>query len=161
MMYVMAAASAVKAIGSIAQGRQQARQMESQAQAEEYNAAVNRQRAEQITASYGQREMAQRRQARMALGRQAAAGAQSGTGLGGSNADLLQQSTVAAELDSANIVYEGQLASTSELNEAQLSQFRASTYRSNAKFAKRSGYIGAVGDILGGTGQYMTATAKR
>jgi len=156
----MAGATAVKAIGSIAQGRQQARQLESAAQAEDYNAAVSRQRAEQITASYGQREMAQRRQARIALGRQAAAGAQSGVGLDGSTGDLLRQSIVFSEVDAANIVYEGQLVSTNELNEAQLSQYRASVNRSNAKFAKKSGYISAVGDVLGGTGNYMAATAK-
>lgn len=52
-------------------------------------------------------EEAQRRAARQVLGTQAAAFAEAGGGLGGTAAKVMEQSSVAAELDALNIRYAG------------------------------------------------------
>lgn len=83
----------VSAFGSMQKGRKQAKLSRAQARAAQEQA-------------YGD-EQAQRREAKMLLGAQAAAMAQSGTGVEGTNEQVLRQSAALAELDALNIRYRG------------------------------------------------------
>jgi|GEM_PF-5527028 len=73
------------------------------------NSAALRQQGRVATAQAYADEQTQRRESRQIIGRQAAALAQSGTGTGGTNANLIEQSTGNAELDALNIRYAGLL----------------------------------------------------
>ncbi len=156
-LIIMAVSAVVSASAKNAEGQDRARQYESQAAAQRYNAAVERQRAETVTSVYGEREEAQRRRARLILGKERAAIAQSGAGLGGSNADIERQSEVMAELDALNIRYEGQLESHGLLAQATLDEFEAASLHKSAKSAARAGRLGAAGALLGGAGQMFGA----
>lgn len=73
------------------------------------NAALLRDQARGEFNAAAREEEAQRRAARMAIGRQAAAQAEAGIGTSGSAGLLLEQSAVLAELDALNIRYGGEL----------------------------------------------------
>lgn len=160
MQFLLIASTAMSVIGQISSGRQQSKQYEAMAQANAYNAMINRQRADQTRSVYGQREERQRREAAFVIGKQKAASAQSGIGLGGTNADLENQSEIFAELDALNIRYEGELEAQGLLAQANLDDMQASQNRSNASSARKSGYLGAAGALLSGTGDYLKAGYK-
>lgn len=105
-----------------------------------YGARVEQQQA-------GQREDAQRRMARRFLGEQRAAFGQSGTGTGGSAADVMAQSARDAELDALTIRYEGDLRARGMKAEAEAARFAG-------RQAKRQGYFQAAGTLLGAAGDY-------
>lgn len=67
-------------------------------------------------------EEAQRREAKMLLGAQAAAMAQSGTGIAGSNELVMRQSAALAELDALNIRYRGLMQAKGLLAEGRAAQ---------------------------------------
>ena len=161
MEYVAVAGAAFQAIGAISGGQQRAQQYKAYAAANDYNAAAMRQRADSTVAAFGQREEQQRRQARLVLGQQRAAVAQSGTGLGGSNADVERQSEVASEMDALNIRYEDQLEASGLRGQAGLESWQTGINRSSMNYARNSGYIGAAGAILSGTGNYMRIKSGR
>jgi hypothetical protein len=143
--FVMAAVSAVSALSA---GAAQSQQYKAQAQADQYNALVARQRSSATLSAANQQEEQQRRGARLASGERRAAISQSGTGLGGSNADVDRQSEVLAELDALNIRYEGQSESTGLLNQANLDDFQAAANKKAAKSAMARGYLGAASSAL-------------
>lgn len=126
----------------------QSNQFKAAAQADAYNAAVNRQRADSARATAGQREEQQRRFMRIEGGERRAAIAQSGTGLGGSNADVDRQSEIFAELDALNIRYEGQTESVGFLNQAALDDVSARNNRKRASGALWKGALGAATTAL-------------
>lgn len=101
----------IRGLGDYTQGNAQARLLRAQAREAQRQAYAD--------------EEALRREARQVLGAQAAAMAQSGTGLGGTNEALVRQSAALAELDALNIRYRG------------LTQAKA--LRAEAKAAKRAG----------------------
>lgn len=142
------AAVAVSAVSSIAGGYAQSKQLKAAAAADQYNALVGRQKSEATLAAANQQEEQQRRVARLASGERRAAIAQSGAGLGGSNADVDRQSEIMAELDSLNIRYSGQLQSTGLLNQANLDEASAKNNRKSAKSAVTMGYVGAASKLL-------------
>lgn len=154
---VSAASSFVDILAQIMASRQQIAQHKGAAAANDYNAAVNRQRAEVSQAIYGQREDQARRMSRMELGRKSAQGAQNALGLGGSVGDLERQSRVAAELDALNIRYEGTLDAHGYEQEARLEGWNASRNRRSARGARTSGFIGVGGSMLSGAGAYHRA----
>jgi len=94
-------------------------------------------------------EEAQRRKSRQIMGEQAAAMAQSGTGLGGSNALLTRQSAVDAELDALNIRYQGLLKSSAL-------KAQASSLRGQANALRRSGNLLAGTALLTGISNART-----
>lgn len=161
MEFISIISTALSVIGALSAGQSRARQYEAAAAASQYNAAVARQRAENARAVYGQREEMQRRRARMILGQQRAAIAESGTGLGGSNLDIERQSEVMAELDALNIAYEGELVARGALSEAAMYDFESSSYREQASSARRSGYIGAGAALLSGIGDYIRVSETK
>lgn len=155
MEAVMIASAAMSAIGSIQQANSQAASMRAQQQASDYNAAVMNQNAAVETQQAGQREEAQRRQARMILGSQRAAIAQSGGGMEGSAADLVAQSARDAELDALTLRYEGQMRARGMGIQAEQETYQGRVAGANASRAMTAGYMGAAGSILSGVGNYM------
>ena len=125
-------ASAFGAAGSIAGGRE--------------NAALLRQQGKVAQDQAFADEQAQRREARQVLGAQAAATAESGTGMGGSNAILLRQSQIEAELDALNTRYGGQVK-------------RAGLY-SEAFNTKRQSSMLAGGQLLSGLSESLNNRAR-
>lgn len=101
MVGLTVASGAISAYGSYQAGQQQ------QAVAE-YNAKQLEMNAEAERANAGVREDQQRAEARRQIGRQLAAGAESGTALSGSSADLFRQSLFNAEQDALAVRYEGE-----------------------------------------------------
>ncbi len=84
------------------------------------------------------------------MGEQRAATAQSGTGFGGSNADLLDQSATLAELDMLNIAYEGQMRARGHEIQAQGEDYSRGVNRSNARNSRRAGIFNAGRSLLTG-----------
>lgn len=157
---IMVAATAVKAVGAMADAHAQAGALDAQAAGASYNAAVSRQQADQALQVSAAQQMQQRRAARQALGRQRAAGAQAGVGLGGTTADLLEQSETLAELDALNIAYEGSLRARGYATQAELDDFHARVYRGQAKTVRKSGTLRAFGAVLGGAADIGTFSGR-
>lgn len=107
------------------QGKEQALQARMQAD-------LLRERARQEMAATAADEAAHRREARMRIGRQAAAQAEAGIGTSGSAGLLLEQSSVLAELDALNIRYGGQMRSRGLLAESLMTRERGRAARRNA-----------------------------
>ena len=147
MEALMIASTAMNAIGAIQQGNAARASAEYNAKILEQNAVVERQQA-------SAREEAQRRQSRQVLGQQRAAFAQSGGGMGGSAADVMEQSGIMAELDALTLRYEGDLR-------ARGMEVSASQERFAGKQAQRQGYFAAAGSILAGAGDYMGYQERR
>lgn len=147
MAYVTAILAVV---GALVQADSSAKQASAQKDAARYNQLVGKQQSDASLQAANAREEQQRRIARFASGERQAAIAQSGTGLGGSNADVDRQSEILAELDALNIRYEGQTQSTGLLNQSKLDGFQADAYGKAAKRARTDGYIGAASAALGG-----------
>lgn len=156
--FLTIASTAFTAVGAIQSANAQAAAYESQAAADDYNAEVADQNARIARQQAGAREDAQRRRARKILGQQRAAIAQSGTGLGGSNRALAEQSALEAELDALNIRYEGELQARGQKAQAGLDRYSARSSRSNASRAKQSGFMNAGAAVLGGVGDYYRST---
>ena len=164
----MAASAAVSAVGAIQQGQAQKASYDSQAQANEYNAKVQennaiyaRNNADSANQQASAKEELQRRRFAAVQGQANAGVAQSGTGFGGSNADVLKQNAINAELDALNIRYEGDLQSkglmqTASNNEAQagLDRFQASAARQNGDNAVTGSYLSAGSNLLAGATKY-------
>lgn len=150
--WITIASTAVSAIGAIQQGNAASASYKAQAQAQEYNAQVARNQAQSSLSVSTAQQLALNRRQRQFAGEQRAAVAQSGTGFGGSNADVLGQSGTLAELDLLNVAYEGQLRSQGFQSEAGLQNYSAGVSRNNAKSATTAGYLGAAGAIGQGAG---------
>jgi galactokinase len=132
---------ALPAFSAISQGKQQSDMYKNQA-------LIADMQAKNVSAAYGQRELQQRREARMQAGERRAAMAQSGVGLTGSNADIDRQSEILAEFDALNIRYDGTTKRTDLINSA-------ATDRASASNARTTGYLNAAGSILSGVSKYF------
>lgn len=146
----LAAATAMKAIGGIAQANATAAALKQQAQGERYNAEVARQQADQALDVSTAQQIVLQRQARQEAGTRRAAAAQSGVGFGGSTRDILDRSDTLGELDRLNVAYEGALRARGYNTQADLDEFNARAYKAQAKTTKRLGIFGAVGTTLAG-----------
>jgi hypothetical protein len=147
---LMLVAGGVSAMGAIASGNAQAAQYDAQAQAARYNADMQRQQSSAVAQQTSAREDLQRKQARQILGKQVAAGAQSGVNIStGSAADVFRQSLYDAEMDALNIRYEGELNRVGLLNQASLSDWEGRVAKSNSKSAQRAGYLNAATSLAG------------
>lgn len=149
---LLAASTAMTAVGAIAQGQQANAAAQSEANAAEYNAKVGRARAVQANATAGLQEDLQRQKARAVIGNQLAAGAESGAGL---NSDLLRQSIFNSESDALAIRYDGNLKAAGLNDQAALDTVSASNARDRGSAAVTGSYINAAGSLLnGGTSYY-------
>ena len=142
----VSAAVAVAGVAVTAYGQSQ--QMKASAKADQYNALVARQRSTATLSAANQREEQQRRYARVMAGERRTAISQSGTGLGGSNADVDRQSEIMAELDALNIRYEGQNESVGLLNQAGQYDYSAKSNKKAATTALWKGAFGAASSLL-------------
>ena len=154
---LIGASTAVSAMGAISQGNAQAASYRSQAAADTYNAQVTRDNAARTSHEFSLREDNLRRQQAQFLGRQRAGFAEAGIGTGGSAADVMEEDTVSSSLDALTLRYEGQTQRTAMLNQANLFDMQAAGANANAKQARKAGYIGALGSVLGGVGRYSSA----
>lgn len=148
--------AATAVVGTLASANAASNQAKAQKDAARYNELVGKQQSDASLQAANAREEQQRRVARFASGERQAAIAQSGTGLGGSNADVDRQSEILAELDALNIRYEGQNQSTGLLNQSKLDGSQAEAYGRAAKSAKTQGYIGAASAALSSYGKFKS-----
>lgn len=146
--FAIAGLGAFNAFSSIQQGEQQSYALKQQAAAERRNQVSLEQQARVARQQAGADEEAQRRQARQVLGSQRAAIGQSGIGFGGTAGMLMDDSAMQAELDALNIRYGGEQQATSLLNQAREAGVSSDILKSNAKQAKRSGFLGAGTSLL-------------
>lgn len=151
---LVAASTAMTAVGTIQQGQAAASQANAQQQAQQYNAIVKKQNAALARQQAGAREEQQRRGARQVLGQQRAALAQAGIGEGGSALDIEEQSAVRAELDALTIAYEGELQAKGLLASAQQDIYQGEVAAAAGENAKTASYISAGSSILSGAASY-------
>lgn len=148
---ISAVSTAFSVIGAISDANSRSDSYESQAAWNQYNATIDRQNADTALQQSASEQARQNRRARQVMGEQRAATAQSGTGFGGSNADLLDQSATLAELDMLNIAYEGQMRARGSEIQAQGEDYSAGVNRGNARNARRAGIFNAGRGLLTGT----------
>lgn len=151
---MIAASTAMSAVGAIQQGAAAAAQGRAQQQAQQFNAAIKEQQATLARQQSGARQQQQRRGARQILGQQRAALAQAGIGMGGSALDIEEQSAVRAELDSLTIAYEGELQAKGLLAAAQQDLYFGEVAKARGKNEQTASYISAGASILSGAASY-------
>lgn len=144
----------LSALGSMSEGNDRAAQYEAYAQANAYNAAVLRARAESARGVAAVREDSYRTSSRIDAGEQRAMAAESGMGMGGSNLDILRQNAVMRELDALNIRYEGEMAAYDFTTEANLQDWESGINMGNASRARSRGMMGMVGNLIGAYGTF-------
>jgi hypothetical protein len=144
----MAAAMGFKAVGALVEGGAQQAAYREAGAAHNYNAQVAQQNAEQAYKLANAQEALQRRKARVALGEQAAQIAESGVIYSGSALQVARQSAAAAELDSLNIQYQGDLRAKGFLAQATSEQYAGDVARANARRARTAMYFNMIGAPL-------------
>jgi hypothetical protein len=133
---LVAAGTAVSAIGAIQQGQ-------SQASASKYNAAVAEQNAGAAKQQAEAAAMIQQEQAKKAMGSTVAAYGASGVSMEGTPLDVLANSASVAERDRQNIMYKGKLQAAGYQSQADLD-------RRSATNSLNQGYMKATGILLSG-----------
>jgi 1-aminocyclopropane-1-carboxylate deaminase/D-cysteine desulfhydrase-like pyridoxal-dependent ACC family enzyme len=156
---LVAASTAMQAVGAIQQGNAANAQAKANAQAAQYNANLKVMQAGVERQQAGAKEEAQRRRSRQMLGAQRAAIAQAGIGLGGSALDIAEQSELMAELDSLTIRYEGELRAKGLLAQADMDRYSADVYKFSGKQAKKDSFMRAGTAVLSGATTYSLAKA--
>jgi hypothetical protein len=151
---IQVVSTAASVMGAMSQANSNSENYSSQAGTNDYNAAVARNSATAALNESTAAQAAQRRRARELLGEQRAGIAQSGTGFGGSNADIMERSTTLSELDALNLAYEGDMKAKNYLAQAGMEDYNAALNRRNARTAKTAGYLGAGRSLLVGVGSY-------
>ncbi|WP_394694878.1 hypothetical protein [Pseudoxanthomonas japonensis] len=141
-----------QAVGKLVEGRQQANQMRDAANVEQWNIDQQKLNSQRVGQQTSAREEQLRRNFRQSLGAQRAAMAQSGTGFGGTNAALIQQSTANAELDALNIRYAGELERMGIENDITMRTYNKAMLRKGAKSAMRMRWFNAAAAVFGANG---------
>ena len=160
--YLIAASTAVSTYGMIKQGEAAAAQAKSAAQANEYNATVQRNNAQVAQAAAASKEEQQRSQFGQLQGTARAAVAQSGAGMGGSNLDVLKQNALQNELDALTIRYEGQTQARGLIAQSQLETQQAAANRAAGSAERTGAYISAGANLLqGGASAYNKMPKKQ
>lgn len=145
---------AISAVAAVAKGNAESAAKKGEANSAEYAGKVADLNAGMAYEQADRNEEQNRRQSRQDLGEQRASVAQSGTGFGGSNADVIRQSTTNAEMDALNIRYGGAVEAASYRNEGTASRYNAKLSRSAAKSAKTGGYLNATASIANSMSSY-------
>lgn len=158
----LVASTALSAVGAVKQGQAQSASYQAQANANEYNSIVNKNNADVANQEANQKEELQRRRFNEIQGQAYAGVAQSGTGFDGSNAKVLEQNQINAELDALNVRYQGKNQANGLLAQSEIDQYNAKTNRMNAKNAMNAGYINAGANLLSGATKayYYSNTGK-
>ena len=140
--YLAQAGAVLGAIGQIQAG-------DSARQAANTNADTKRQAAAETNRQATDQIEMQRQRARSVIGQQLASTSESGTGLSGSNLDLLNQSLMNNELDSLNIRHGANLNASGLNTQANNDNFQGSQ-------AQTGGYLSAAGTLLNAGGRTYT-----
>lgn len=143
--YFEAASAVVGAGAAVASGDAQRKAMHT-------NADVLKQKADMASQQAATNEDAQRRRGALAIGRETSSAAE-GSGLGGTNADVIGQSATDAEVDALNIRYGGQVSNLSDTDQANFDDLSASS-------ANSAGYLNAGAAALSSVGNYTNASRK-
>jgi hypothetical protein len=138
------AMAAFAVLGSLMQSSQAAGEARADAAVAGYHADVATQNARTAGQQASVEEERVRRESRQFLGQQAAAIAQSGTGLGGSNADVMRQDAALAELDALNVQYAGDLERRGLLQEAAGHRYTQQSLKNKAKSIMRTRWLSAL-----------------
>lgn len=154
-MYAAIFAAVLQGLQGFQKGSQESKQYMAQSSAKRWNAAYLRQEAEQAQAVSGAQEEQSRFMSRIARGERNALIGQSGTGFGGSNADMEHQSEVLAELDALNIRYAGNEASRRLRTQATLDDYFAKLDVGNAENAKEGAWMGLASGAVSGGSKYF------
>lgn len=139
--FMQAGGSMFQAYGSIQDGKNQARVIKQNAQAQADAAAFNASQVQKETAS---NENMLRRQNRAAIAQQSAAQAQSGVAGAGTALNVMDQSLIDAELDSMMLRYNGQSQADAIRYGAQNT---LAAGHNQAAAAKSAGLMGASGHL--------------
>lgn len=129
-------------------------QQNAAADAANYNQEVQNQAAKVADQQAAAAEDRQRAVGRQVLGKQRAAGAETGVAFAGSTADSLAQSAQNAELDALTIRYKGHLESAGLRADAKLQGVQAESSKKAATAAIGTGALGAGAAIAGAYGKY-------
>lgn len=155
------ASAATAATGAIAQGNAASASYAGQANALNYNAEIAKQNATVTYEATNAQEEQQRRNTRLALGRQAAAIGQSGVDpTSGTSLLVAKDSATQGELDALNTRYKGDLTARGYSQQAVVDATEAQNASSNASTARRGGYLTAVGSLLQGGSSYYTGQTR-
>lgn len=158
MMLLPLAAAGLSAYGAVKQGNSQAQAYYGEAASHDYNAKVADINTATAYAQGGAREEQVRRQDRQTMGAQRVGVAESGTGFGGSNAQVLRQGATEAELNALNVRYGAALEATGYKNEAQAERFNAKLSRKAGKDARKAGLLSGTGMLVSGlAGNYANS----
>lgn len=158
--FIPAILGAVGAAGAVVSAVSASNQAKAAGQAGEYNAQVANNNALAARQQADANDLAQRRQAAVALGRERAAVVQSGQGLDGTGADLYAESSANAELDSMNTRYMGDVRGQGLDQQSTLFRSSAGQYARNASGALVGGALNAGSAALSGYA-YGTRTSSR
>jgi hypothetical protein len=161
--YLSIASGVIGAVSAISGANAQSASAQSDANAAEYNAQVNRQRAAMALQQGNAQESQQRRNARSEAGYLRAGLVENGMDLSsGTGADLVYESSLNSEMDALNIRYGAQLNAQGANAAAILDDNSAKAAKNRAKQYKVGGYMGAAGSILTGVGgAYQSYQAGR
>lgn len=155
MQFIPIALAVVQGVSALSKAGAESSRLEAQARINEYNAAITAQRAETTRSVYNSREDSLRRKQALFMGKQRATAAESGAGLGGSNADVLRQSEIESELDALSLRYEGDLEARGLLAQSDAYRTEASFSRSQKSSARMGGWLGVGAAALSGTSSYL------
>ena len=148
---LLGAATAFQAVGSIAQGEQQASEYKAAARAADYNAKAADIQARQSYDIGTQNELSERRRGAQIAGQTRAAVGDSGFVSGSGSALAIQEQSVRdMELDALQQRYQGLIQGGAYEQEASMQRYRSKSLKANAKAAKVSGYMGAASSLLSG-----------
>lgn len=153
--------AAFSVLGAIQQGNAASNSYKSQADAANYNAQLNDNKARAANQQWSSREDVLRRRRRMELGEQRAGIAQTGLTDTGSVLDLFDQSAVDSEFDILNQRYEGQAQAKGFNDAATLDRYSANVAGANAKAARKASFINAGSALLssGSKGYFASKSA--
>lgn len=158
---IMAVAAGASAYSANRQAHAQSDQYAAAARANEYNEAILKERAAQTLDAYNQREESARREGRIERGKRLAMIGESGTGYGGSNADVERQNDMLSELDALNVRYQGSLEARGLLAQSSLEGMYGRTNMRSSSTATRLGYVSAASAALSGASNMYGYGSRR
>jgi hypothetical protein len=154
--FLTAASAAIGVVGTLSQASAASASAKSERDAALWNAENDRQRATTSLQQSNAQEEVQRRNARKQAGTMRAGLIENGIALeSGTGADLVEESSLNAEMDALNIRYQGQLNAKGYGESANQNTFAASAAEARGKNARTAGYFGAAGQVLSGVGGYI------
>ena len=153
-------ASLLKTVGAVTQGIGAERNDTEKAKVAEYNANVAGNNAALTGAENAANEQTLRMAQQQKIGQQRANLAEAGTGglSSGSNAAVINQSEVNANMAALTERYKGNIQQTKLLNEQNLDNYYASVDKANASTDVSNTALSATSQLVSGFGRYLQGT---